>query len=165
MQPLLVGQVILPRDVTGVVAADQHLPLLHRHRPPAARWPALLPGPAGLAGAAERERARIARVGQHPDDGPVAGRGPHHAPTCPAPRQLQPVGEQGQQHLAGRAKLGEPPEHGGDRLTHRLIGADGGLAVLVILKACRESDPQLALGRLVPHPGDQPALEQVQLCL
>ena len=122
-------------------------------------------GPAHAAGAAERERASVGRGGQYSDDCAVAGGRPFQPPAGPAAGQSEPVIAQRQHHLAGRPELGEPAEDRGDGLAGRLIGAQRRLPGRVVLQPGRQGDPQFALGRLVPHPGDQPALDQVELCL
>ena len=145
---------------------DQHRPLVagQRHGAsdhPSCRVDAFL-GPV----ASEHERTRIAGVGQEVVHGRI-GRGRPPDPTGPGrtSRQQQSVLAQRQQHLARRAELGEPPEHGRDRLHHSLVGAEYDLVVMVVVKPDRETLAQLTTFGFVAQTGGQPGPDQMQLGL
>jgi hypothetical protein len=104
-QPLARGQVLVPRDIAGMVVGDQDGPLLERqldrsraHAPVGAER--LL-----LAGAAGGERARVGGVGEEVVHRAIAGLRPADALLADGPpRQLLPLGDQLRRHLAGRAQ-------------------------------------------------------------
>jgi hypothetical protein len=91
-----------------------------------------------------------------PPDLPLAG---------PAPGKPAALFEQAQHHLPGARELLEVREHRGDRVGHRLVGRDSHPALVVVLIAGGQRQPQLALGRLVQDPAAQPAAQHVQLGL
>ncbi len=57
----------------------------------------------------------------------------------------------------------EAAEHRGDRLAHRLVGAQHHLVVLVVVQSDRKALAQLTFGRLVFEPRGQPGPDQMQL--
>ena len=145
---------------------DQHRPLVAGQRHGACDHPAGRVEPLLGAVASEHERAGIAGVGQEVVHGRIGrGRPLDPAGPCRTSRQQQPVLAQRQQHLTRRAELGEPPEHGRDRLHHRLVGAEYDLVVVVIVEPDRETLAQLTTGGLVAQAGGQPGPDQMQLGL
>ena len=165
-QPGGVGLVFLPGDESGVMAGDQHRPLLAGQLPHSADH---LPGgvyPFPDAGAAEHERPGIGGVGQQVMHCRVGGRRPADPPRAGPPAgQQQPVFAQRQQHLAGRAELIEAPVNRRDRLGHRLIRGEDHPAVLVVVQPHRQALPQLTTCGLVPQALGEPGADQVQLGL
>ena len=166
-QPGGVGLVVVPGDEARVVLGDQNLPLIARHDPVSGQD---LPG-VGIhtlfgAGATEDEGPGIGRVGQEVVHRRVTSISPGDARgTGTAARQQQMILAQADQHLAGRAKLVEAAEDGDDHLSHRLVGGDDHLVVLVVVQPDRQALAQFAPPGLVLKPGGQSRADEMQLGL
>ena len=155
------GQVVLPGDVSLVVIADQHLPLVAGHGTGAGAHAAA--GVDLLAGAvaAERVGAGVDRVMQQVDHPGVAQ--PSPGALAVPPGREPAAGERGDDPV-GRPGRGERGEHVADRGGDLLVGVLDHLPVLVDV-ADRERQPQVAAGG-GGHPGTvQPGMQQVQLGL
>jgi hypothetical protein len=148
-----------------VVAFDAHVPLLARRATLPLAHLAILHAAFGPL-APIRVGAREHRVGQDVVDRPVRRRHPAHLPIgAGLPRQLAMLRQQPQHHLPGALELIEVREHGLNRVSDRLVRSDPDPPGLVVLKAGRQRQSQLALASLVQAPAAQPGLEHVQLRL
>jgi hypothetical protein len=150
----------------GWVVRDEHRPLVAGQLADSGGDPPINVDAFLGAGAAEHECPGIARVREQVVHRRVRGVDPEHPGIAvAAARQLQPVRAQRTDHLPPRPKLVEAAEHVGDRLAHRLIGAQHDPILGVIVEPDRQPLAQLALGRFMVQARSEPRPDQVQLGL
>ena len=138
----------VPVHITGVVAGDQHLPLVLRQHPLGAGHLARGVRPLFGAGAAEHVRAGIGRGGQEAVDRGIGRRGPGDPPRAVlAAGQQQPPLPQRHHHLPGRAELGEQGIHLADRRADRLVIGQHDLPVVVVVQPDRQQAGAARRGR------------------
>ena len=156
----------VPVQITGVMAGDQHLPLLLRQLPVPADHVARRVQALFGAGAAEHVRARIRRVGQEVVDCGIGRLGPGDAAAAGlAAGQQQPPLPQRRHHLPRRPELGEQGIDLADRRPDRLVVGQHDLPAVVVVQPDRQQLPQLPAGGLVPQRLGQPHPQHVELSL
>ena len=166
-KPRLDGHILLPADVTLVVAVAHHGPLLARAQPhPGVHGAVRAHRPAGGVPAVD-VGARIARVGQHPQRPGVRQPAPSQlpGPDPPIGPQREPPPNERGHHLERRAARGERGEDVPDGPLHLLIRVDHADTLVVVAVADRQRETQLAAFGRGPFRALQPARQQVQLTL
>jgi hypothetical protein len=140
-QPCGIGLEGLPGDEPPMMIGNQDLPLLAGYQPiPRMHGPAFGVDPLLGARATEHERPGIGRVGQEVVHRGVGGLGPDDPLGTVAPtREQHTVFTQSDQYLPSGAEFVETAEHRGDRLAHRLVGAQHHLVILVVVQPDRKA--------------------------
>lgn len=90
---------------------------------------------------------------------------PLHTPLAQSLGQAHSILQQGDGDLTDRAELREAAEHLGHRGAHRFVGAHDDRSVGPVVIPDRQPEVQLALGRFVADPGDEPSPQHVELGL
>ena len=143
--------VFSPRDVAGVVVAQQDRPLLFRLPDAVDLVGASVDDPRALGPPAERIGSRVQRVVQDLHDGVVDGRLPDDLGDVDVPPDdghLDLRSPEPEEDLPRAAEFAEFGEHHADGFLHVLVGIGLDLARLAPAEAGRKHEPELASPRL-----------------
>src|SRR6185312_13904463 len=167
-QQLLIGFVLLPADIAGMIVAQENIPFLPWFFEPADLAGATVHDPCLLSDSAKRIGASIERIVQNLHHRVIGRRLPAELVDLNVPqdhRYLNVGSAQPKKGLPGAAELAELREDESNHSRHMFVGIDFDLAEFIPAKSWWKHEAVLAALGLGVSSGDSTLTKQAQLIL